>query len=81
VIRNARFVKKVKNSFGFVSNNDRVLVFITYKPRKFCRQWSVMADNLSLTAEQTEKILQFQVMKLKLHKWPCHPSAVLTRAE
>jgi hypothetical protein len=24
-----------------------------------------MADNLSLTAEQTEKILQFQVMQMK----------------
>jgi len=40
-----------------------------------------MADNLGLTAEQTEKILQFQVMQIKPRHKVTKSSAVVTRAK
>jgi hypothetical protein len=52
-----------------VSNNNGGLVYYHLQIQKICSQRFVMADDLNLTAEQTEKILQFQVIQIKFrHK-------------
>jgi hypothetical protein len=45
-----------------------VVAIVISQAKTFCIQQFVMADNLSLTAEQTEKILQFQVMQMKTRR-------------